>query len=149
MCPVPWQGEVWSVASQTHPSTQDDIHTIAAKTQTTAQAEGFGELGLMGRCCAIFSCFRVTVWSGWVLNPLESMCAGFALFGMSHWCWLSYYVFTEVLDHSVTLCSRSETGQWRAQAPTLALPYLALVLSHFSRQWTPLLIFQFSVSFGI
>jgi hypothetical protein len=44
--------EVCSVASLTHPSAQDDVGTLAAKAQTTnAQAEGFGELGLMETLC--------------------------------------------------------------------------------------------------
>jgi hypothetical protein len=44
--------EVRSVASPTHPSAQDDVGTIAAKAQTAnAQAEGFGELGLMETLC--------------------------------------------------------------------------------------------------
>ena len=44
--------EVRSVASPTHPSAQDDVGTIAAKVQTAnAQAEGFGELGLMETLC--------------------------------------------------------------------------------------------------
>ena len=44
--------EVRSVASPTHPSAQDDVGTIAAKAQTAnAQAEGFGELGLLETLC--------------------------------------------------------------------------------------------------
>ena len=44
--------EVRSVASPTHPSAQDDVGTIAARAQTAnAQAEGFGELGLMETLC--------------------------------------------------------------------------------------------------
>ena len=44
--------EVRSVASPTHPSSQDDVGTIAAKAQTAnAQAEGFGELNLMETLC--------------------------------------------------------------------------------------------------
>ena len=40
--------EVRSVAPPTHPSEQDDVGTIAARTQTAnAQAEGLGELGLV------------------------------------------------------------------------------------------------------
>ena len=35
---------------------------------------------------------------------------------------LAYDVFTEILDCSVTLCDRSETGRWRAQAPTPDIP---------------------------
>jgi len=44
--------EVRSVASPTHPSARDDVGTIAAKAQTAnAQAEGFGELGLLETLC--------------------------------------------------------------------------------------------------
>ncbi len=44
--------EVRSVASPTHPSAQDDVGTIAARAQTAdAQAEGFGELGLLETLC--------------------------------------------------------------------------------------------------
>ncbi|KAH9053604.1 hypothetical protein EDB87DRAFT_1569203 [Lactarius vividus] len=44
--------EVRSVASPTHPSAQDDVGTIAARTQTAnAQAEGFGDLSLMETLC--------------------------------------------------------------------------------------------------
>ena len=40
--------EVRSVASPTHPSSQDDVGTIAVKAQTVnAQVKGFGELNLM------------------------------------------------------------------------------------------------------
>ena len=43
---------VASVASPTHPSAQDDVGTSAAKAQTAnAQAEGFGESGLMETLC--------------------------------------------------------------------------------------------------
>jgi hypothetical protein len=44
--------EVRSVASPTHPSAQDDVGTLAAKAQTAnAEAEGFGELGLLETLC--------------------------------------------------------------------------------------------------
>ena len=40
------------MASPTHPSAQDDVGTIAARAQTAnAQAEGFGELGLVETLC--------------------------------------------------------------------------------------------------
>ena len=44
--------EVRPVSSPTHPSSQDDVDTIATKAQTVnAQAEGFGELNLMETLC--------------------------------------------------------------------------------------------------
>jgi hypothetical protein len=44
--------EVRSVALPTHPSAQDDVGMIAARVQTAdAQAEGFGELGLLETLC--------------------------------------------------------------------------------------------------
>ena len=47
--------EVRSVALPTHPSAQDDVGTIAAKSQTAnVQAEGFGEFGSDGDAVPFF-----------------------------------------------------------------------------------------------
>ena len=108
--------EVRSVASPTHPSAQDDVGTLAAKAQTAnAQAEGFGELGLMETLCP-FQLFysdgveRLGAESArervrWVSAIWYVLLISVIL--------LAHDVFREVLDRSVTVPDRSET-----QSPT-------------------------------
>ena len=108
--------EVRSVASPTHPSTQDDVGTLAAKAQTAnAQAEGFGELGLMETLCP----FQLFYSDG--VERLGAESARERVRWVSAiWCvsfmsaiLLAHDVFREVLDRSVTVSDRSET-----QSPT-------------------------------
>jgi hypothetical protein len=101
----------------TRPSSQDDVSIIAAncaKAQTTnAQAEGFGELGLLETLCP----FQFFYGDGVELLGAESVgrvCAGSAPSGMSYCLMLSvvplaHDMFREVLDHSVTVPDWSET----------------------------------------
>lgn len=145
--------EVRSVASPTHPSAQDDVGTIAAKTQTAnAQAEGFGELGLLETLCP-FQLFygdgverlgaesareRVrwvsAIWYVlWCQLFLQLMiCLGRSLIapsqcpiGLKH-------------SHPPALCVRY--GRWRARVHTPVLPCLARVLPHSSHPWRAFLI---------
>ena len=105
--------EVRSVASPTHPSSQDDVDTIATKAQTVnAQAEGFGELNLMETLCP----FQLFHSNGveWLGAELARACAP-RWFGESWSCPLFFKLTASSgrLDRSVTVPDQSET-----QSPT-------------------------------
>ena len=72
--------EVCSVALPAHPSARDDVGTIATKARTAnAQAEGFGELGLLETLCP----FQLFYSDG-----MERLCAELARERVRHVRWV-------------------------------------------------------------
>lgn len=147
--------EVRSVASPTHPSAQDDVGTIAARAQTAnAQAEGFGELGLLETLCPFQLFYGDGVERLGAESARERVRWVSAIWYVL-WCRLFLWLMLMIRlgrsliapsqcpiglkhSHPPALCVRY--GQWRAQVHTPVLPCLARVLPHSSHPWRAFLI---------
>ena len=150
--------EVRSVASPTHPSAQDDVGTIAARAQTAnAQAEGFGELGLVETLCPFQLFYGDGVERLGAESARERVRWVSAIWYVLWWCfslprltaWLGRFSIAQSQfpiglrhNHQLAPCVRS--ARWQARVLTLDLRCPGHVLRRSSRPWKAFLTFRTS-----